>query len=168
MAPHAYIADSGNTARNLKKLYIADGGGVARQIKKLYVADASGVARLVYVSSYTGSLVAQQKVSGSTVFCGYDPSESIGSITPPTDTNGNTIGALVNVENTSSGDVFLTIEISGSAACESQSYFTSLILNGVTYASASATSFTPGSNSGAWLWDGVAVLGAGTYPVTIN
>lgn len=88
-----------------------------------------------------------------------------GSVTPST-YSGATIGTFLteNVTNPPGGQTFMFVVTS----VVSQSFFTSITVNGQTLTSATA-SFSVVSGTSQWTWTGLTgpITSAGTYPVTI-
>lgn len=155
----SYIADSGGTARLIKKLYIADSGGTARFVKKLYMADSGGTAHLVYAPEITGTITAG--VDGN--LKGYALG-SYGSLSGYSGPSGISLEALYDDDST----VMCSIELSGFSSDPGSSYLGSITCNSQTLEGSAAThSYSAGIAS--WSWSTLFGFSSGdSYPFTVN
>lgn len=156
----SYIADSGGTARLIKKLYMDDSGGTAHLIKKLYMADSGGTARLVYAAEITGTITAG--ASGHNV--GYSAS-AWGSLSGYSGPAGISLVTLSDYDFT---PIASTLVLGGFSSNPTSSYIVSVTANSNTMLASAATySYTGGDAT--WSWSSVfGFVNGDSYPFVIT
>lgn len=136
---HFYEVDAGGTTRLTKRFFAVDSGGTTRLIKRAFQIDSGGTARLFFTSNIFTLTSGQE---GTTVY-GY-VAGGFGSISPSNVlSDGNTI---IEIATAAGGPPPHAMTVQFHSA-PSQSYLTSIIIDGVTFLG-SAASFS----SGVWTW----------------
>ena len=144
MAQRFFAIDSGGSARLARRFFVVDSGGTSRLVKRAFIVDSGGTARLFFSGSatYSGNLTVGFDGVGS---YGFNTFIVYGSMSPSTDSNGNSF-----LELDYSGNTVLQISISSDPGSGS---FGTLTVNGhAQLASSASYSFTLGQ--AAWTWTG--------------
>jgi hypothetical protein len=172
MGARFFGADAAGVSRLTRRFLAVDSLGVTRLIKRAFVCDGGGVGRLFFVGNMTFTLTAGE--NSQLGYSGYIGSgyglPFMGSIDTPAVPLGGVIAYMFF--NTSDG--FSHFGIGGLSADPGASYWTTLLVNGSTVTSASASAYQFANGVAAWVWNrsttGV-VLGftnGSHYLVTLN
>jgi len=143
MAAERWVNDNG-VARKIKERWLND-NGVARKIKERWVND-NGVARKVFTAGHSFSIIGALTIDGAATGAYHS---GLGSISSGTLDTGETIVLLLNQHNHNQ----LSFSIAGFLANPGKSFFSNLIIDSISYSSASSTyGFSSLAQAGTWSW----------------